>query len=256
MADTEIVIADNKTPQEAPERESAIGKDFVPTKGVIGMVALVMLVTLGLLIGYVNLVSIPKESPNIVIAHLYVFKNAGEVKPILLVAVAGAIGGIIHTLRSLYWYIGNRDLVWSWVPKYLLQPFVGGALGVVFYVVTRGGLFQSSADVKDVNLYGFSAVAALVGLFSEQALEKLRTVATTFFSPAPKGEDHASPKPNTPQKDGVPSADTNVAVVNAINVPDGKAAPGGKTEQVKATSAKPNAPALPPKIENGADEKK
>src|SRR5437763_1471100 len=38
----------------------------------------------------------------------------------LVVAIAGALGGAIHTLRSVAWYVGNRRLRWSWLPFNLL----------------------------------------------------------------------------------------------------------------------------------------
>ena len=28
--------------------------------------------------------------------------------------LSGALGSLLHSLRSLYWYAGNRKLVWSW----------------------------------------------------------------------------------------------------------------------------------------------
>jgi uncharacterized protein YcgL (UPF0745 family) len=55
----------------------------------------------------------------------------------LLVVCAGALGSLVHGLRSFYWYVGNRDLIWSWVPKYFIQPFGASVLAVVFYLVIR-----------------------------------------------------------------------------------------------------------------------
>src|SRR5439155_622747 len=40
----------------------------------------------------------------------------------LTVALSGALGGLIHTIRSLSWYVGNRDFRWSWVPFNLMLP--------------------------------------------------------------------------------------------------------------------------------------
>jgi hypothetical protein len=56
------------------------------------------------------------------------------------------------------------------------------------YLVFRGGLFSTSTSATDANPYGFAAVAALVGLFSEQAIEKLRHIAKEMFAEAPKYE--------------------------------------------------------------------
>lgn len=37
-----------------------------------------------------------------------------EIRLLLIVIFAGSLGSLVHSIRSLYWYIGNRELVWSW----------------------------------------------------------------------------------------------------------------------------------------------
>jgi len=119
----------------------------------------------------------------------------------LVVAFGGALGGLIHTMRSVAWYTGNRNLRWSWLLFNLTLPIVGALAGVVFYVVLRAGLLSPSTTSTDsVNAYGFTAVAIMAGLFSEQAMEKLRQIATDLFSPRPQGEDHTPPE-NKPSDD-------------------------------------------------------
>lgn len=117
---------------------------------------------------------------------------------VLLVFSAGVLGALIHALRSFYWYVGNRDLVRSWVPMYLILPLVGGALSLVFYIVIRGGLFAGQLSeggiTESMNPIGFTAVGVLVGMFSQQAILKLKEVAETLFSKPEKGEDDVAPK--------------------------------------------------------------
>jgi len=109
-----------------------------------------------------------------------------EVRLLLIVILAGALGSLVHTVRSIFWYVGNRLLKWSWVPKYILQPFAGSALAVIFYVVVRGGFFSPQTTFENTSPFGFAALAALVGLFSEQAVLKLKKVAETVLeTPAP-----------------------------------------------------------------------
>jgi hypothetical protein len=112
----------------------------------------------------------------------------------LIVAIAGILGGLIHTARSLTWYIGNRDLRWSWLPFNLLIPIIGALAATVFYLVLRAGLFSPSTSAQQASPFGFAAVAVLVGLFSEQALEKLKQVSSNFFAERPTGADHVPPK--------------------------------------------------------------
>lgn len=123
-----------------------------------------------------------------------------EVRLLLIVILAGALGSLVHTVRSVYWYIGNRTLKWSWLAKYILQPFAGSALSVIFYVVVRGGFFSPQTTFANTSPFGFAALAALVGLFSEQAVLKLKKVAETVLErPAPgadatqQDEDSSSP---------------------------------------------------------------
>lgn len=124
-----------------------------------------------------------------------------ETELLLLVVLSGALGGMVHALRSLYWYIGNRDLVRSWLAMYVLLPFVGAVLGLVFYLVVRGGFFSPQAGAEETSPYGFAALAALVGLFSEQAVLKLKQVAETLLSKSQKGED-PSPAKDTSDEEG------------------------------------------------------
>lgn len=107
----------------------------------------------------------------------------------LSVALAGTLGGLIHTIRSFAWYVGNRDLKWSWVPFNLLLPVVGALAGTVFYLVLRAGLFSPSTSVDNASPFGFAAIAVLAGLFSQQAFEKLRLIARDVFTEEPKGAD-------------------------------------------------------------------
>jgi hypothetical protein len=111
----------------------------------------------------------------------------------LVIIFSGALGGVTHALRSLYWYVGNRDLRRSWLMLYACVPVVGAALALIVYIVVRGGLLSAQASSADVNPYGFSAVAALVGLFSSEATTKLKQIFSTIFAPAEEGRDRVPP---------------------------------------------------------------
>ena len=117
--------------------------------------------------------------------------------------LAGALGSLVHTVRSVYWYVGNRKLKWSWLAKYILQPFAGSALAVIFYVVVRGGFFSPQTTFANTSPFGFAALAATVGLFSEQAVLKLKEVAETVLAkPAPGADsepqdEDSSSRPDT-----------------------------------------------------------
>jgi hypothetical protein len=114
---------------------------------------------------------------------------------LLVTALAGALGGFLHSLRSLAWYVGNGDLRKRWLLFLGLLPLVGGLLATIVYLVLRGGLVSGQNATSVVDPYGVAALAALSGLFSSEAVEKLRDVFGTLLSRAASGADHTPPKP-------------------------------------------------------------
>lgn len=127
--------------------------------------------------------------PSPITVLIWTFEIYDEVRLLLIVSLAGTLGTLVHEIRSLYWYIGSRALVRSWVAKYLMQPFAGTALAVVFYLVIRGGFFSPQAGFKQTSPFGFAALAAMVGMFSEQAVLKLKEVAETVLAKPKAGKD-------------------------------------------------------------------
>jgi IPT/TIG domain len=109
-----------------------------------------------------------------------------------IVVAAGALGGTIHAIRSLGWYVGNRNLRQSWVLRYLLLPAVGALLAFVLYLLLRAGLVSGPGSSDASSAFGFAAVSALVGLFSDQAVEKLKQVFETLLTPVPPAADHGA----------------------------------------------------------------
>ena len=143
---------------------------------------------------------VPEQQYGIVDFFGTQWKVSDEVRLLALVMVAGALGSLIHALRSLYWYVGNRNLVRSWIPKYILLPYCGATLAVLFYMITRAGFFSPDSGSAHASPFGFCAFAALVGLFCEMAILKLKEIAETIFKPPERGKD-AIP-PTSPDKPG------------------------------------------------------
>jgi hypothetical protein len=112
----------------------------------------------------------------------------------VVVALFGFLGALVHALRSLYWYVGNRTFLRSWLLFYAIVPFVGASLGVLVYVVLRGGLISPQASSADVSPFGFAAVAGLVGLFTQESARKLLQVFEVILTPAEKGSEHTPPR--------------------------------------------------------------
>jgi succinate dehydrogenase/fumarate reductase cytochrome b subunit len=108
---------------------------------------------------------------------------------LLIVALMGAMGSFVHAATSFADYVGNRRLNPAWAWWYLLRPCIGSALAIVLYFVVRGGLLQAGASGSAISIYGIAAVAALSGMFSKHASDKLDEVFKTMFRTAPDKGD-------------------------------------------------------------------
>jgi hypothetical protein len=100
---------------------------------------------------------------------------------LLLVVLAGALGGLLHGLRSLFYFIGNRNLRRSWLPMYFALPVSGAAISTVFFLVFVGGLFEPTGG-DGHNYFLMVGVSALVGMFSQQAVEKLKKISEAILT--------------------------------------------------------------------------
>jgi hypothetical protein len=117
---------------------------------------------------------------------------------IRLMILVGALGAIIHALRSFTWYVGNRCLIWSWVPMYFFLPFIGAGTSTIFYLIIRGGL-MSGAQGGD-SVFGLMAIGTLVGLFSNWALVTLEKVAGIILTKPEAGLNTFSGKDAVQEK--------------------------------------------------------
>lgn len=181
--------------------EEIIVPDSGIKKGNVGKISTVIITCYLILFSIFLLYSLvqfwPTANASPVTFLLWTFSISDETHSLLIVAIAGALGSLVHVLRSFYWYVGNRELIWSWVAKYILLPFVGTAIGLVFYLIIRGGFFSPQAGVQQTSPFGFAALAALAGLFSEQAILKLQKVAETLLTEVPAGADSKPQKLET-----------------------------------------------------------
>jgi hypothetical protein len=197
MANDENKKEEKVVPEKQKTQSSKRSLDLGARMGVLESVLLLVwlvLLVISLFYGIVQLWQGLPSDPNqpassSVTILIWTFSISDEVRLLLIVALAGSLGGLVHSLRSFYWYYGNRELVRSWWAYYFLLPVVGGVLGTVFYIVIRGGFFSPQATVQQTNPFVFAAVAALVGMFSEAAVIKLKEVAKSVFKEPPKGEN-------------------------------------------------------------------
>jgi cell division septation protein DedD len=123
-------------------------------------------------------------------------KTSGLIKPsegdvLFMVMLLGALGGFLRLASSLANYVGNRQLLKSWIIYYFLTPIQGAALAPVVYLLLRVGVLNpanpaqgSTSPADSLNLIGIYAFAVLTGLFSKQAIEMLADVFSTIFKKA------------------------------------------------------------------------
>ncbi len=113
----------------------------------------------------------------IISANIYVF---------LIVIFSGMLGGAIRAIYSFVKHLGLKDFAFNWTWFYVSLPFTGAALSLLIYFVLRGGFYGSSVGEGLVfNPFSFAALAALTGLFTDSAMEKLKQVADTLLTKSP-----------------------------------------------------------------------
>jgi hypothetical protein len=178
------------------QSDSSIGKSYVGVRGVI-IISFIIIILL-ILTTYALVAAWPHTGPSPtsltttrLLGIRLILDNDQQL--FVIVALAGAIGGLIHCARSLYWYAGNRVLRRSWLLMYLFLPFIGATLAIVFYIILRGGLIAGTSTTAQVNYFGVTAISALVGLFSPEAAEKLKQIFSTLLAPAETGRDRLLP---------------------------------------------------------------
>lgn len=122
------------------------------------------------------------------LAYLMKSENAGLTEPLVAFLAAG-IGSTIATFNAyLRHNCEHQNFNHVYIPWYFLRPLMGSLLGLVFYWLIKGGVLSVSPIDAEGKPLAFSldknnlaGLAALVGLFSRQAIQKLREIFHTVF---------------------------------------------------------------------------
>jgi hypothetical protein len=123
-----------------------------------------------------------------------------------MVILLGALGGFLYLASSMATYVGNRQLLRSWIIYYILIPFQGAALAPLIYLLLRVGVLNPANTTagghpgESLNLMGMYAFAALTGLFSKQAIEMLADVFATIFKKVSAKDSLEKSKADTEKK--------------------------------------------------------
>ena len=104
-----------------------------------------------------------------------------EVRLLAIALLFGALGSWLHASASFVSFVGARRFKMSWTWWYVVRPFIGAGLGLLFYMVLRAGLVTTEAAPQSISQFGVAALAGLAGLSTEQATKKLREVFDAMF---------------------------------------------------------------------------
>jgi hypothetical protein len=120
-----------------------------------------------------------------VVPFLPSFALSVDSRYLLLAVACGLLGSVIQLGSNFALNLGWKQLSSTWNWWYVLLPFNGSALALVFYFAARGGLLKSDQPASDLNPFAIAAFAALTGMFSERATAALQK----FFSSQVPGGD-------------------------------------------------------------------
>ena len=159
----------------------------------IGLLALALLLAYLFLMTWPAGVSPTADGGTAAPVHLFgdrwVIQMSLDVRLVLVVMIAGGLGSFVHAATSFSDYVGNETLTSNWLWWYILRPFVGMMLAVIFYLAIRGGFLSAATEAGKINPFGITALAGLVGMFSKQATDKLDETFNTLFRTAPGSGD-------------------------------------------------------------------
>lgn len=116
-------------------------------------------------------------------------KPLTDLRLLCLVAISGALGAMVHVIRSFYRYVGDRQIKRSWVPMYFLLPFSGTILAVLFFFILRGINSGTNETLHVSGALGYMGIGAIVGMFTEETVLKIQQVAETILGKKQKGKD-------------------------------------------------------------------
>ena len=108
------------------------------------------------------------------------------------------------------------------------MPFTGASIALIFFLIISGGFLETVDKHASVII----AIAALVGLFSQQAVLKLKDIAGVVLT-KPGGGENSIPQESKPvTSDGAPRLPAAAPTVVKIEPDKG---PSGGGQEVKIT---------------------
>jgi hypothetical protein len=92
---------------------------------------------------------------------------------LLIVLFAGLAGASLSSVWGLAYELQQQKLANNEFLGYLIRPWIGTTVTLIFFGLFRGGLISGPNASKEINVYGMAGVAGLVGLSSIDIVYKL-----------------------------------------------------------------------------------
>lgn len=97
--------------------------------------------------------------------------------------LAAAVGGCIGTILGYLKHASiEKNFDVAYLPWYVARPFMGLLLGLLFFLFKGGLLATLPGGAPDLNDFGLAGIGGLIGLFSKNAIEKLREIFNVLFA--------------------------------------------------------------------------
>jgi hypothetical protein len=96
----------------------------------------------------------------------------------------GCLGAAAHGLYMVTAALTSKkpDFGWRRLGWFIPEPPLGGVLGMLVYVVIRGGLLSSASGTSPVNMFTVAGLAAVGGLSASQAYRLLTSLGAGLKS--------------------------------------------------------------------------
>jgi hypothetical protein len=191
---------------EPPLNEEVIVKSDVSNRTVAWMVSGMILLVI--LLFAIFLVYLPETREKPI--------KLTEAQWLVLVAAAGGLGAYVHMAHSFVTYIGLEKVKRSWLWWYAMRPFIGMALALIFFLIYGASATPPNAP-GGANPYAILAIAAVVGMFSKQAIEKLAELFDVILK-SDTGQNLKSKDSMTHAREGEAAGDGKNATKVETNV--------------------------------------
>lgn len=116
--------------------------------------------------------------------HYFFYTTDVSYQNMLMIAIlmTGGLGAMISTMMAFINDTGNQQLDNKGFIWYLMRPFLGMLLAIIFYFIVRGGFITGDFSQENINEFAFLAMAALAGMFANKATNKLKELFDNLLS--------------------------------------------------------------------------